>query len=551
MMGDTDLCGQGRKARHIVGETRRTATDAWAEETGTEPAARLRAVIGSAPIVLFALASNGIITLSDGRGLSALGLRPGDIVGRSALDLSGAVEATDEGGNKTTGAEALRRALSGEEFVGQCRIDDAVFDFRLVPERDETTGEVRRVVGVATDVTKRTRTEAQLRDARQRLLVADRLAGIGTLAAGAAHEINNPLTYALINLEHVAKQLRAACGAGYSLTFDDQVDRLPALVQAVQQAEEGMRRVRNIVRNLLTFSNGAVEVRSVVDLRGIVESSIQMAMHELVHRGRVTRDFGEVPPVLANETALGQVFLNLLVNAAQAIPETGSSSVHEVSVTLRTDEEGNAVVEVSDTGVGIPPEHLPRIFDPFFTLKGPNQGTGLGLSISHATVTGLGGRIEVASRVGKGSSFRVVLPPSRHARSSAGRITVSPDDVPRRRVLVIDDDAPVGEAIARVLQDEAEVEVLTDGRAAMTRLAPEERWDVILCDLMMPGVSGIEVYAAALERAPNLAGHFVFMTAGAFTPRARAFVASVPDRCLEKPLSVDRIREIVRRGGPA
>jgi nitrogen-specific signal transduction histidine kinase/CheY-like chemotaxis protein len=386
-------------------------------------------------------------------------------------------------------------------------------------------------------------------EVRQTLLLADRLAAIGTLAAGAAHEINNPLTYTLINVEHVLRQLRALAAAGGEVVVDDGSDSLPQLIRSLEQAADGMQRVRAIVHNLLTFSSGGLAARTLVDVRSIVESSIQMSMHELVHRARVVRDFSDVPPVEANEAALGQVFLNLLVNAAQAIPE-GNVQGNEVRVTICTDDRGSAIVEVADTGVGIAPDVLPRIFDPFFTSNKSGRGTGLGLSISHGTIASLHGTIAVSSEVGRGSRFRVSVPAAARWRvdtpSSATRL-YPPS---RRRVLVVDDDGLVGEALARALQDDAEVEILIDSRTAVEKLAAGERWDVILCDLMMPTLSGMELYGETLKRAPDAASRFVFMTAGAFTPGARAFVDSVANRCIEKPVDIERLREIVRRGEP-
>src|SRR5258708_6272365 len=175
------------------------------------------------------------------------------------------------------------------------------------------------------------------------------MAALGTLSAGVAHEINNPLTYLLVNLEHVLRRLRAASAS------DDPVGELAAgvnggglagLARSLQQAVEGANRVRQIVRDLLTFAQGNVEQRGMVDVRGIVESATQMAWHEIRHRARLVRSLAEVPPIEANEARLGQVFLNLLVNAAQAIPE-GQADVHEVRVSTRTDDHGKAVVEVS------------------------------------------------------------------------------------------------------------------------------------------------------------------------------------------------------------
>ena len=391
--------------------------------------------------------------------------------------------------------------------------------------------------------------EHDRRDAQERLLIADRMASIGTLAAGAAHEINNPLTYALLNVDHALRQMRMAAAEGAVLPLGGDENVLPAMIRALELAQDGMERVRAIARNLLTFSRGALDTRSLVDVRAIVESSIQMTMHELAQRARVVREFGEVPPVESNEAALGQVFINLLVNAAHAIPEGGTPSQHTVRVATWTSAEGNAIVEIEDTGVGISPEILPRIFDPFFTSRTAGTSMGLGLSISHGTIAGLGGTIDVASTVGIGTRFRVTLPASKRWRSKSGRWQAAAEPPARRRVLVIDDDRQVAEAIARVLSSEADVELVTEGRVALARLAAGERWDIVLCDLMMPDCSGVDVYAGTVERAPDAVGSLVFMTAGAFTPRTRAFLENVSRPCLEKPLDAERIRQIVRRGG--
>jgi PAS domain S-box-containing protein len=399
------------------------------------------------------------------------------------------------------------------------------------------------VLVVARDVTER----AEFQHA---LLARDRMAALGTLSAGVAHEINNPLTYLLVNLEHVLRRLRAASASDDpigELANGSGTGGLTGLVQSLQQAVEGANRVRQIVRSLLTFSQGNVEQRGVADVRGIVESAVQMAWHELRHRARLVKSLGDVPPVDANEARLGQVFLNLLVNAAQAIPE-GHADRHEVRVSTRTDARGNAVVEVSDTGVGIAKGDLPRIFDPFFTTKG-EAGTGLGLAISMGTVRALGGDILVESTPGRGSTFRVVIPPAKPWRSAAPSSSHRVRALPRRRVLVIDDERLVGDAIARSLSEENDVEVVTDAQQALSRIAEGGTYDVILCDLMMPVVTGMDLYAEILRTAPKLAGRLVFMTGGAFTPRARAFLESIGNPCLEKPLDMGKLRSLLAKAG--
>jgi len=400
------------------------------------------------------------------------------------------------------------------------------------------------VLVVARDVTERAEFQHQL-------LQRDRMAALGTLAAGVAHEINNPLTYLLVNLEHVLRRLRAASASDDPVAVlasgDGGAGGLTALVQSLQQAVEGANRVRQIVRDLLTFSQGNVEQRSVADVRGIVESAVQMAWHEIRHRARLVKSLADVPPVDANEARLGQVFLNLLVNAAQAIPE-GHADRHEVRVATRTDERGNAVIEVTDTGVGIASEDLPRIFDPFFTTKGEG-GTGLGLAISLGTVRAIGGDIQVRSTPGAGSTFRVVLPPAKPWRPGAPTSAHDVRALPRRRVLVVDDERLVGEAIARALSEDNDVEVVTDAQHALARIAEGQRYDVMLCDLMMPVMTGMDLYAEIVKVAPKLAGRLVFMTGGAFTPRARAFLESVVNPCLEKPIDTSRLRSLVAKAG--
>jgi signal transduction histidine kinase/CheY-like chemotaxis protein len=373
-----------------------------------------------------------------------------------------------------------------------------------------------------------------------------RMAALTTLSAGVAHQINNPLTYLLVNLEHVTRKLRAASASYDSMTeLAGAQGGLPELVQSLQHAIEGANRIKQVVRDLLTFAQGSADHRRLVDLRGVVESAAQMAWHEIRHRARLCKVLAEVPLVEANEARLGQVFLSLLVNAAQAIPE-GQVDRHEVRVATRTDDRGNAVVEVTDTGTGIAPDDLPRVFDPFFTTKGL-EGTGLGLAMSLGTIKSLGGEITVRSAPGSGTTFRVVLRSAERARAKVPSSPDEPRTVARRSVLIVDDDPLVGRALARALSEGNEVEVVADGERALARIDAGEHYDVVLCDLMMPGMTGMDLYAEILRRAPKVAVRFVFMTGGAFTPRARAFVETVVNPCLQKPIDMRRLRSIIAR----
>jgi signal transduction histidine kinase/CheY-like chemotaxis protein len=388
---------------------------------------------------------------------------------------------------------------------------------------------------LATDVTDRERTLVHL-------IQAERLAALGTLCAGAAHEINNPLTYTLLNIEHTMRTLRALPSEGGALTRA-QIDEM---IASLSRSRDGMTRVSELGRSLTLFARGAgSERRGIVGVQGALESSIKMAAHEIRHRARLVCDFGDVPPVDANDTSLGQVFINLLVNAAQSISE-GNVENNEVRVSTRIDEQGNVVVEVADTGVGIEPEALPRIFDPFYTSKQPGAGTGLGLSISRATIQALGGGITVTSTPGVGSTFRVVLPPSRLPRAPSPPESGFALAARAAHVLVVDEEGLVGDAIVRALATECRVTHAASGREALALFSAGESYDVILCDVMMPDLSIMDLHAEMMRVAPALAGRFVFMTGGAFTPKARAFLESVGSPYLEKPLGLDKLREVVR-----
>ena len=623
--------------------------------------------------------------------------------------------------------------------------------------------------------------EAHMRTLRQtqaQLVQAGRLAAVGQLAAGVGHEINNPLAYIVSNLEHaseevelLARELTDVRGAG---------PRLREVSQVLREAMHGTDRVRRIVRDLKTFSRPDDEKQGPVDLHAVLDSAVKISMAELRPRAKLVREYGDVPRVEGNEARLAQVFLNLLINAAQALPE-GKAQENEVRLVTRVAPDGMVVAEVRDTGIGIAPAALARIFDPFYTTKPLGVGTGLGLSLCHAYVTAMGGSISVESEPGRGAVFRVTLkrvaretgplptvPERRGARESGSTPTVqapggpwerrsvpteqgpaardslstpvrasqvmpdvqalgtrrdsmsmpalptqerntsqesrsmpvvqpqepatvsmpsvpvderggaaspgaadvtreppvaaayvasrekadaaqlalaatsvpaarpegpaataaptpipaapglaapgvpawtqgAPGTVPmdaalsspratystysmaapraapepaprppareprtvatspesgaeaaaqawgenpvpvRGRVLVVDDDALVSGAIRRTLSRENDVEVLVSARQALTQLTtPELRYDVVLCDLMMPEMTGMDLFDALLKVAPKVAERVVFITGGAFTPVAQAFLDRMTNPRVEKPFDPEGLRKLIR-----
>jgi two-component system cell cycle sensor histidine kinase/response regulator CckA len=409
------------------------------------------------------------------------------------------------------------------------------------------------VVSIARDVTEQRQLQA-------RLTLADRLASVGTLAAGIAHEINNPLSFVISNLSFLSEEMRrsqlslegntatGASGPGGPRLRNRAELELVEWQEVLSEAYEGAERVRQIVRQLKTFSRPDEERLSPVDVHQVLDSVVMMAANEIRHRAQLHREYGTVPQVMANEGGLCQVFLNLVVNAAQAIPE-GDAHHNAIRLITKRVDMGRVSIEVQDTGSGIPREALTRIFDPFFTTKPVGVGTGLGLSICHGIITNLGGEISVESELGKGTTFRVVLP-SLEPRSQArtpGSMTPAPLPAPRRgHVLVVDDEPGVGKVLRRILR-EHDVEVASGGRQALERLQREpEHFDAVLCDVMMPDLGGKDLYEAVRKTHSGLERRFVFVSGGAFTANAREFLEAIPNAKLEKPFDEPTLRQIVQ-----
>ena len=389
------------------------------------------------------------------------------------------------------------------------------------------------VAAVFRDVAERKRMEEQL-------LMADRMVSVGTLAAGIAHEINNPLAYVVSNLRFIMEEVEQVAETLPS-------PQLSSLRELLAQADDGAERVRVIVRDLKSFSR-ADDTGEVTDsLHRVLDGAISLAWNEIRHRARLIKDYDTVPAVVGNEAKLGQVFLNLLVNAAQALP-VGNANDH--AITVRTQHrEGHVLVQIEDTGIGIQDDVKHRVFDPFFTTKPVGQGVGLGLSICHNIINAVGGSISVDSAVDMGTCFNVVLPTVQAESAPAPPASMPPrHSVPAigGRVLVIDDEPSVARALQRALRGH-DVTIALSGREALSLLSGEDAFDLVFCDLMMAEVSGMELFAQVEGQYPQLAERFIFMTGGAFTDRAREFIANIHQPLLEKPFDIQQVQALVSK----
>ncbi|HEX6240635.1 MAG TPA: ATP-binding protein [Polyangiales bacterium] len=376
----------------------------------------------------------------------------------------------------------------------------------------------------------------------------ERLATVGSLAAGVAHEINNPLAYVIANVQYALESI-TQWQTELVASTNDELDRKRALLkEALLEANEGARRVQRIVADLKTLARQGDDRSEYVDVERTLQWAIGVTMAEIRHRARLVRNFDALPDVRGDEARLGQVFVNILLNAAQAI-DPGRAADNEIVVNAFV-REGRVVVEVLDTGPGIPNDLLTKIFDPFFTTKPRGVGTGLGLSICHEIVASMRGTLTGGNRGAGGARFVVELPAASHSQIPAGgavkRLGKSQSPPQQRaKVLIIDDETLAAKALGRILR-EHQVEIAEHATSGLS-LALQQDYDIIFCDLMMPDLSGMAVFAEVERKRPTAASRMVFITGGTFTEEARNFATRHAERCLFKPFDSTLVKEAVSR----
>lgn len=375
---------------------------------------------------------------------------------------------------------------------------------------------------------------------------ANHLAQLGTVAAGVGHEINNPLAFMLINLELALDELIPHMAADPTGTRS--AARLDELRDMLDDTRTGARQIQGVVRELQQFSRSSVADAAPTDVREFVGRAAHMAAHTFPPD--LDFSYAHTGGARAHCAAakLSQVVINLLTNAAHAVSGTEGARIR-----LRTDGDDTGLhITVTDNGCGIPADQLERVFDPFFTTKPVGQGTGLGLAVCRTIISELGGRLTVDSTVGRGTSVRIWLPVAAEAPAPApapAPATAAPTGLPT--VLVVDDDPQVRTALSRLLRDFA-VTLAASGAEALA-LVQSRRFDRILLDLAMPGMSGMETHQALQRTAPDQADRVLFLTGGVVDLALRAFVQVHEDRVLHKPIGrelIDRLQAPLPAAGP-
>jgi PAS domain S-box-containing protein len=514
-----------------------------AEEALRTAEARLRSVVAHAPIGLFAFDRQGRVTFSDGRGLDPRGPLRGITVGASLGDCAKELPAL---------LDVVQRAMRGETLTATVLAAQEARTYEIcgTPVLG-ADGEVVEVIGVATDVTYRTRAAEAQRHSEARLVEAHRIASISALASRVACEIEGATSHARAHLAAARSGAKADAG-GEARATGDLDARLAAASAAVEH-------VAWVGRELEAFARGGEGPPAPVDLREVLEESVALAAAHLHARASVTRAYGEVSPVLGSASRLVQAFLSLVVHASLSTLEDGRGD-ERIHITTRADAaSGRVIVELTDGSVGMTPEVMKRIFEPSFLGGAPDMGAGLGLSIGQGIIASMGGEIAVESRLGEGTTFRVTLPalpasppaPAARERHAEPPLTASRAAPPRMRVLVLDDELVLANALGRTLEPDFEVTVLTSSREALRKLREGADFDAILCDLIMPGVTGMDLHEELSKTRPALAERMVFMTGGTFTARARDFIAERPTRALEKPFEMAALVATLKGWGRA
>jgi PAS domain S-box-containing protein len=494
----------------------------------------LRTLLDIAPDAI-AIVRGGTVLYMSASGAQMLGYtNAADVIG---VNMSDWLHPDDVPVAAARIAEAMRKgsALEPSAYVYRARRLDGSAFLAEVASVPITYQGAPALLAFVRDVTERKALESRLAE-------AERLAALGRLSAGVAHELNNPLTHLVLAVTRLRQLMDTVTRANVDVVLADARSKIAFMADDID-------RMMVIARELRLFASPQPTSREPVDLRDVLESALRTV--EETDRGhgiRIERHQQEVGPADADPSRLVQVFINLVRNAFESLRDGAPGRVPTVTLTLRAVGEDRVAAEVADNGPGIPADMRERIFEPFFTTKRYGAGAGLGLAISRSLVQALGGTLEVESDAVRGTVFTVVLPCWR--RSAQIAATVRPA-TGRLRVLVIDDEISIGRTIDSIFEDQHDVVVTTSARDALAQLEQGMSFDVILCDVVMPGASGVDFYEQLRAFRPELCDRVIFMTGATLGSDQGRSLAALPNAVLEKPFDLDRLEAMLAAASAA
>ena len=481
-----------------------------------EPA--FRALVENAPDAIV-ISRDGIVLYANAAAAELLGhASAADLVGkpmtfldrRSVEVMRRRIQQMAGTGERLVPREYAAKRADGTEITAE--IASTLIEYEGAPA----------VLAYARDVTERVRLRAQLAH-------ADRLAALGMMAAGIAHEINNPLTFISLAGEMLSRRVGDTDAA------------------LVAEMRDGVERIAAIVRDLRVFGRYEDEPAGPVNVAAAIDAAERLVSHELRPRARLVKEIGALPPALGVARRVEQVLVNLFLNAAFALEDKPDG---RVVVSARATPT-HVIVTVTDDGPGIPEDALERVFEPFFTTRASKGGTGLGLSICRDIVVRAGGSLVARSQVGRGTTMEMTL---LRASPDSARPEPPPPSPPvssrSRRVLVVDDEPLIVASLKKALGRHMTVDGETSSERALARLLDGEELDAVVCDVMMPGLTGAELHERVARARPDLAARFVFVTGGTYTARERDYLARLPNACIAKPFAVPDLVRAIEAASP-
>jgi two-component system NtrC family sensor kinase len=488
----------------------------------------MQAVFEGTSDIIFVKDLQGRYVMINSAGARVMGKAPEDVIGKDDATF---FTAESVGQIMQHDCQVLTSGVTQTyEETGTVAGTTRIFLATKAPHRDHH-GDIIGIICIARDITERKQAEDQFQRQRDALYQSEKLATMGQLLAGVAHELNNPLSVVMGQAALLRQSVRNK----------GQMQRAEKIVQAAE-------RCARIVNNFLALARQRPPERHPVQMNQVVREAVELLAYPLrvdnVEVAWVLAD--EVPVLWADTHQLHQVVVNLVANAHQAMREVPGP--RRLTVATGANVGGGHVwMEVRDTGPGVAEELEARIFEPFFTTKPPGVGTGLGLSLCQGIVEGHGGKIGLVRRQGKGAVFRVELPLESPEGSAVAAVTAAPRATRRARILVVDDEPGIADVLAEVLQlDGHVVETVGNGEAALGRLALEG-YELILSDIRMPELDGPSLYRELERRHPRLLHRMIFLTGDTLSPGTREFLEKTGAPCLSKPFALSDVREIVQR----